>query len=152
MDEGVGKDRRRERREGRTRLYDGMWRDRDPATAPSGIKPTIRLRAPQTGETVIEDQVQGRVVWREQSTYLYPVRSDQSRRAPSKQGEFPGEPIAEWDVAADAGRRFAVPVRDFNPIHLSDWSARLLGQRSAIAHGYRNATSISKSRKIIATR
>jgi glutamyl-tRNA synthetase len=40
-----------------------MWRDRDPATAPSGVKPTIRLKAPQTGETVIEDQVQGRVVW-----------------------------------------------------------------------------------------
>jgi glutamyl-tRNA synthetase len=51
------------RTEGRTRLYDGMWRDRDPAEAPAGVKPTIRLRAPQTGETVIEDQVQGRVVW-----------------------------------------------------------------------------------------
>ena len=28
-----------------------------------GVKPVIRLKAPQTGETVIEDQVQGRVVW-----------------------------------------------------------------------------------------
>jgi glutamyl-tRNA synthetase len=55
--------REKARAEGRTRLYDGMWRDRDPATAPAGVKPTIRLRAPQTGETVIEDQVQGRVVW-----------------------------------------------------------------------------------------
>src|ERR1700690_3043358 len=26
--------------EGRTRLYDGLWRDRDPSQAPSGIKPT----------------------------------------------------------------------------------------------------------------
>jgi glutamyl-tRNA synthetase len=55
------------RAEGRTRLYDGMWRDRDPAEAPAGIKPTIRLKAPQTGETVIEDQVQGRVVWQNES-------------------------------------------------------------------------------------
>ena len=29
----------------------------------AGVKPVIRLKAPLTGETVIEDQVQGRVVW-----------------------------------------------------------------------------------------
>ncbi|MGY4620574.1 glutamyl-tRNA synthetase [Bradyrhizobium sp. USDA 4472] len=59
--------REKARSEGRTRLYDGMWRDRDPATAPVDVKPTIRLRAPQTGETVIEDQVQGRVVWQNEN-------------------------------------------------------------------------------------
>src|SRR5512132_3363553 len=41
--------------------YDGRWRDRDPATAPSGIPPVVRFRAPQTGETVIRDRVQGEV-------------------------------------------------------------------------------------------
>jgi len=51
------------RREGCSKLYDGRWRERDPAEAPPGIKPVIRLKAPQTGETVIEDQVQGRVTW-----------------------------------------------------------------------------------------
>jgi len=51
------------RREGRAKLYDGRWRDRDPSEAPPGVKPVIRLRAPLAGETVIEDQVQGRVVW-----------------------------------------------------------------------------------------
>ncbi len=51
------------RREGRSKLYDGRWRDRDPSEAPPGVKPVIRLKAPLTGETVIEDQVQGRVVW-----------------------------------------------------------------------------------------
>jgi glutamyl-tRNA synthetase len=59
--------REKARAEGRTRLYDGLWRDRDPAEAPPGMKPTIRLRAPQTGETVIEDQVQGRVVWQNEN-------------------------------------------------------------------------------------
>jgi glutamyl-tRNA synthetase len=59
--------REKARAEGRTRLYDGMWRDRDPATAPEELKPTIRLRAPLTGETVIEDQVQGRVVWQNEN-------------------------------------------------------------------------------------
>jgi glutamyl-tRNA synthetase len=51
------------RREGRPLRYDGRWRDRDPATAPAGVKPVIRLRAPSEGETVVEDHVQGRVVW-----------------------------------------------------------------------------------------
>jgi glutamyl-tRNA synthetase len=59
--------REKARAEGRTRLYDGLWRDRDPSQAPPGIKPTIRLKAPQTGETVIEDQVQGRVVWQNEN-------------------------------------------------------------------------------------
>jgi glutamyl-tRNA synthetase len=51
------------KREGRPMRYDGRWRDRDPATAPEGVKPVIRLRAPLEGETVVEDQVQGRVTW-----------------------------------------------------------------------------------------
>src|SRR3978361_1154854 len=59
--------REKARAEGRTRLYDGLWRDRDASEAPTGIQPTIRLRAPQTGETVIEDQVQGRVVWQNEN-------------------------------------------------------------------------------------
>ena len=51
------------RKEGRSKLYDGRWRDRAAADAPAGVKPVIRLKAPLTGETAIEDQVQGRVVW-----------------------------------------------------------------------------------------
>jgi len=42
--------------------YDGTWRDRDPAEAPAGIKPVIRFRSPNDGETVVGDTVQGRVV------------------------------------------------------------------------------------------
>jgi glutamyl-tRNA synthetase len=51
------------RREGRPLRYDGRWRDRDPSEAPKDVKPVIRLRAPSEGETVVEDEVQGRVVW-----------------------------------------------------------------------------------------
>ena len=43
--------------------YDGRWRDRDPAEAPAGVKPAIRFRSPAEGETVVEDQVQGRVAF-----------------------------------------------------------------------------------------
>jgi glutamyl-tRNA synthetase len=49
------------RREKRPPRYDGRWRDRDPAEAPADLKPVIRLRAQQDDETVVEDQVQGRV-------------------------------------------------------------------------------------------
>src|SRR5476651_75915 len=38
--------REKARAEGRTRLYDGLWRDRDASEAPDGMKPTIRLKAP----------------------------------------------------------------------------------------------------------
>jgi glutamyl-tRNA synthetase len=55
------------RREGRSKLYDGRWRDRDPSEAPAGVKPVIRLKAPQAGETVVEDQVQGRVTWQNEN-------------------------------------------------------------------------------------
>jgi glutamyl-tRNA synthetase len=47
--------------EGRHFRYDGRWRDRDPKDAPTGVPPVIRLRAPQSGETAIDDLVQGRV-------------------------------------------------------------------------------------------
>src|SRR6202046_3837859 len=65
------------RREGRAKLYDGRWRDRDPSEAPAGVKPAIRLKAPVTGETVIDDQVQGRVVWQNENLDdLVLLRSD----------------------------------------------------------------------------
>ena len=51
-------------KEGRPPRYDGRWRNRDPKDAPAGVKPVVRLKAPQDGETVIDDQVQGRVVFR----------------------------------------------------------------------------------------
>jgi glutamyl-tRNA synthetase len=62
---------------GRARLYDGRWRERAAAEAPAGAKPVIRLKAPLTGETAIEDQVQGRVVWQnEDLDDLVLLRSD----------------------------------------------------------------------------
>lgn len=69
--------REKARAEGRTRLYDGTWRDRDPSEAPAGVKPVIRLKAPLIGETAIDDQVQGRVVWQNENLDdLVLLRSD----------------------------------------------------------------------------
>jgi len=55
------------RRAGTSKLYDGRWRDRDPSEAPPGVRPVIRIKAPLTGETVIEDKVQGRVAWQNEN-------------------------------------------------------------------------------------
>ena len=49
------------RAESRPMRYDGRWRDRDPAEAPAGVPPVVRFKAPQDGDTVIEDRVQGEV-------------------------------------------------------------------------------------------
>ncbi|HWK66817.1 MAG TPA: glutamate--tRNA ligase [Rhizobiaceae bacterium] len=53
--------REKARAEGRPPRYDGRWRDRDPSEAPQGVKPTIRIKAPSDGETVVRDRVQGDV-------------------------------------------------------------------------------------------
>jgi len=53
--------REKARASGKTRLYDGTWRDRDPADAPNDIQPVIRFKAPAEGETVTQDLVQGTV-------------------------------------------------------------------------------------------
>ncbi|WOI10584.1 glutamate--tRNA ligase [Thalassospira lucentensis] len=53
--------REKARAEGRPMKYDGTWRDRDASEAPAGVKPVVRLKAPQEGDAVISDQVQGDV-------------------------------------------------------------------------------------------
>jgi glutamyl-tRNA synthetase len=53
--------RQQARAEGRRMLYDGRWRDRDPAEAPPGVEPVVRFKAPRSGETRIGDLVQGPV-------------------------------------------------------------------------------------------
>ncbi|MGV6873723.1 glutamate--tRNA ligase [Pseudochelatococcus sp. B33] len=69
--------REQARAEGRPMRYDGRWRDRDPSEAPEGVRPVVRLKAPQTGETVIDDVVQGRVTWRNENLDdLVLLRSD----------------------------------------------------------------------------
>jgi glutamyl-tRNA synthetase len=81
--------REKAKTQGRSRLYDGRWRDRDPREAPPDVKPAVRLKARLEGETVIEDQVQGRVVWRNDDLDdLILVRSD-------------GNPVYNFAVVVD---------------------------------------------------
>ena len=55
------------RAEKRHARYDGRWRDRSAsdiaAMEATGAKAVIRLKAPQDGDTIVDDKVQGRVVF-----------------------------------------------------------------------------------------
>ena len=69
--------RAKARAEGRPPRYDGRWRERAPSEAPPGIQPVIRLKAAQSGETVLDDKVQGCVAWaNENLDDLVLLRSD----------------------------------------------------------------------------
>jgi glutamyl-tRNA synthetase len=59
--EELAREREQARLEKRVWRYDGRWRDRDPAEAPAGVTPVIRLKSQRDGETVLEDLVQGPV-------------------------------------------------------------------------------------------
>jgi glutamyl-tRNA synthetase len=59
--------------------YDGTWRDRAAADAPSDMPYVIRFKAPQTGETIIADAIQGDVRFaNDQFDDLILLRSDGS--------------------------------------------------------------------------
>ncbi|HMM14149.1 MAG TPA: glutamate--tRNA ligase [Parvibaculum sp.] len=69
--------REKAKAEGRPIRYDGRWRDRDPSEAPAGVKPVIRFKSPNEGETIVRDHVMGDVRFaNEQLDDLIIVRSD----------------------------------------------------------------------------
>ncbi|HJU20177.1 MAG TPA: glutamate--tRNA ligase [Stellaceae bacterium] len=69
--------RERARAEKRSLRIDSPWRDRDPAEAPPGVPPVIRLRTPQDGATTIHDRVLGEVtVANEELDDLILLRAD----------------------------------------------------------------------------
>lgn len=55
--------REKARAEGRPPRYDGTWRDRDASEAPKDVAAVVRLKAPLDGDTIVEDMVQGRIVF-----------------------------------------------------------------------------------------
>ncbi|MAM34245.1 MAG: glutamate--tRNA ligase [Micavibrio sp.] len=69
--------REKAQKEGLPTFYDRRWRDKDENDAPADVKPVIRIKAPLTGETVIEDKVQGKItIKNEQLDDFIILRSD----------------------------------------------------------------------------
>ncbi len=68
--------REKAKAESRPPLFRSPWRDADPAAWPDAPF-VVRLRAPREGETVVDDVVQGRVTWKNETLDdLILLRSD----------------------------------------------------------------------------
>lgn len=52
------------RKEGRAPIFQSPWRDKAASEAPTDMPYSVRLKAPREGKTTIEDQVQGKVTWK----------------------------------------------------------------------------------------
>ena len=69
--------RARQRAEGKPIRYDGRWRDRSASEAPKDAPFVVRLKAAQSGETIVHDVVQGDVRFaNEQLDDMILLRSD----------------------------------------------------------------------------
>lgn len=75
----------------------------------------------------------GRDIFSCASDYLA-VRGQRGAR-PAPQPPSHAKPIASWNLDSAAGRRYAAVSGDWNPIHLSRWTAKLMGMRTPIIHG-----------------
>ena len=89
----------------------------------------------RTVDIVAEARSGGEPVWRDRSTYLHRERGGQILQSSTRRSIARSDPGAVWDVPGDVGRRYAAVSGDRNPIHLYGLSARLFGQKGAIAHG-----------------
>lgn len=74
------------------------------------------------------------------STYLV-RRGSRSGAKQEESATAQGAPLTQWTLGSDAGRRYARLSGDWNPIHLTRWSARLMGMRAPIVHGMHTLAS-----------
>ncbi|MHA7245338.1 MaoC family dehydratase [Arthrobacter tecti] len=98
-------------------------------------------RSGTTVDAVVQVENSTGLAWRGRSTYLAKgtYLPGLTKPAPASDaalaGVLPDYPTTVWTLGPDAGRRYAAISGDYNPIHLSVPSARLLGMRKPIAHG-----------------
>lgn len=75
----------------------------------------------------------GQSVWTSKSTFLQRCKTGINRQ--SLETVNPKGKPQIWSIPANIGRRYARVSGDYNPIHLTDITAKLLGFKRAIAHG-----------------
>lgn len=91
-----------------------------------------------TFDIVTEYRQHERLVWQSVSRQLFRCHQANPPEVSSDADSAivpTGADTRPWAIAADTGRRYARVSGDYNPIHLYNWSARLLGFKQAIAHG-----------------
>ena len=81
----------------------------------------------------VHAHVDNQLVWSSESTFLHRCKTDIKRSRVLVVKKY-GKPQT-WSVGADTGRRYARISGDYNPIHLTDITAKLFGFKQAIAHG-----------------
>jgi acyl dehydratase len=76
------------------------------------------------------------LLWEEDSTMLCRgVQVEGEVEGAYEPAPLPMTELATWYAPSDIGRQYAKVSGDYNPIHLSDSSAKLFGFPKAIAHG-----------------
>jgi acyl dehydratase len=94
------------------------------ALTPKGIRTRFLLEASQVGQPV----------WQGISTYL--TRTSGHRNTAGKKPHDPPLPTRmTLRVPSGTGRQYARVSGDYNPHHLSDVTARIIGFRQAMVHG-----------------
>lgn len=80
---------------------------------------------------------EGELAWKEEVSFLKPDRSRRARpRRRGKEGDAARYiPLVHMQFPEDSGRRYARVSGDWNPIHLSAFTAKRFGFRQPIAHG-----------------
>lgn len=104
-----------------------------------------RLRPHRSGAQVDVvarfEREDGTIVWTGRSAYLAKgVRVPGAAEDAPREEFVPPAPTGHWRLAAGTGRDYAAVSGDWNPIHLSGPTARVLGLEGAIAHGMYSAS------------
>jgi acyl dehydratase len=81
----------------------------------------------------VQLEVDNQLVWTSESTFLHRCKTDIERTKTTVIKKY-GKP-QQWSTESDLGRRYARVSGDYNPIHLTDLTAKLFGFKQAIAHG-----------------
>lgn len=81
----------------------------------------------------VQVEIEKQLVWTSESTFLHRCKTDVERSQPKVVKKY-GKP-QQWSAESNLGRRYARVSGDYNPIHLTDLTAKLFGFKQAIAHG-----------------
>ncbi|HEV3379169.1 MAG TPA: MaoC/PaaZ C-terminal domain-containing protein [Thermoleophilaceae bacterium] len=98
---------------------------------PLDVRVRPRAGDERTFALLSEIWADGELAWAEESTMLRPGGGSGPREADDPETAF----VAEWQLPADLGRRYAAVSGDRNPIHMHRLAAKAFGFPRAIAHG-----------------
>jgi hypothetical protein len=75
------------------------------------------------------------VPWRETMTFLARGKSAGGNKSRTKEVRPAADSSTSFDAPANIGRRYGPLAGDVNPIHMTNFTAKLFGFKRAIAHG-----------------